>query len=76
MMKMVFVLPQKFFLFSRYLSFCHVSNVFAMAFYRKGLMKKIKVNLKFYDVTAWLANNCNTHITQHFEMSDFVSHVC
>ena len=44
--------------------------------YRKGLIKKIEVNFKFCDVTAWLTNNCNTHIAQHFEMSDFVSHVC
>ena len=25
------------------------------------------VNLKFYDVTAWLTNNCNTHIFQYLE---------
>ena len=43
--------------------------------YRKGFIEKIKVNFKFYDVTAWLTNNCNTHIAQYFEMSDFVS-VC
>ena len=29
--------------------------------YRKGLIKKIKVNFKFYDVTVWLTNNRNTH---------------
>ena len=28
----------------------------------KRLDKKNKVNFKFYDVTAWLTNNCNTHI--------------
>ena len=33
--------------------------------YRKGLIKKIKVNFEFYDVTAWLTNNCNTHIAQY-----------
>ena len=27
--------------------------------YRKGLIKKITVNFKFYDVTACLTNNCN-----------------
>ena len=43
--------------------------------YRKGLINKIKVNFKFYDVTAWLTNNCNTRITQYFEISDFVSGV-
>ena len=24
-------------------------------------------NVKFYDVTAWLINNCNTHIAQYLE---------
>ena len=38
--------------------------------YRKGLIKKIKVN-----VTAWLTNNCNTDIAQYFEITEFVSHV-
>ena len=28
----------------------------------KQLDKKDEVNLKFYDVTAWLANTCNTYI--------------
>ena len=32
------------------------------------LDKKEKVNFKFYDVAAWLTNNCNTHITQYLEM--------
>ena len=33
----------------------------------KQLVKKDKVNFKFYDVTAWLANNRNTHVAQYFE---------
>ena len=33
----------------------------------KRLDKKDKVNFKFYDVTAWLTNNRNTHIAQYFE---------
>ena len=32
-----------------------------------GLDKKDKVNFKFYDVAAWLTNNCNTHITQYLQ---------
>ena len=32
--------------------------------YGKGLIKKINVNFKFYDVTAWL-KNCYTHIVIH-----------
>ena len=43
--------------------------------YRKGLIKKIKINFKFYDATVWLTNNSNTNIAQYFEISDFVSHV-
>ena len=33
----------------------------------KQLDKKDKVNFKFYDVTAWLTNYCNTHIAQYLE---------
>ena len=33
----------------------------------KWLDKKNKVNFKFYDVTAWLTNNCNTHIAQYLK---------
>ena len=29
----------------------------------KPLDMKDKVDFKFYDVTAWLTNNCNTHIS-------------
>ena len=33
----------------------------------KGLDKKDKVNFEFYDVAAWLTNNCNTHIGQYLQ---------
>ena len=33
----------------------------------KRLDKKDKVNFKFFDVTAWLKNNCDTHIAQYLE---------
>ena len=33
----------------------------------KRLYKKDKINFKFYDVTTWLTNNRNTHISQYFE---------
>ena len=33
----------------------------------KQLDQKDKINLKFYDVTAWLINSCNTHIAQYLE---------
>ena len=33
----------------------------------KRLDKKDKVSFKFYDATAWLTNNRNTHIAQYFE---------
>ena len=57
---MLFISPQK--LFS--------SKVFLLTFFdhvAKRLDKKDKVNVKFYDVTAWLINICNTHIAQYFE---------
>ena len=31
----------------------------------KLLDSKDNVNFKFYDVTAWKANNCNTHTVQY-----------
>ena len=60
---MLFISTKKLFSFSRYLSFCcdfigHVA---------KRLDKKDKLNFKFYDVTAWLTNNYNTHVSQHLE---------
>ena len=33
----------------------------------KRLDKRDQVTFKFYDVTAWLINNRNTHISQYFE---------
>ena len=33
----------------------------------KRLAGKDKVNFRFYDVTAWSTNNCNTHIVQYLE---------
>ena len=33
----------------------------------KQLAKKDKAIFKFYDVTAWLINICNTHIAQYLE---------
>ena len=42
----------------------------------KRLDKKDNVNFKCHDVTAWLANICNTHITQYLEkQSRHFSHV-
>ena len=55
---MLFISPQNLFLFSRYLKF--FSWIFGHA--SKRLDKEGKVNFKFYDATAWLTNNCNTHI--------------
>ena len=53
--KALFVL--KIFKFLPWL-FCHVA---------KQLDQKDHVNVKFYKVTAWLANNCNKHITHYLE---------
>ena len=35
--------------------------------YKKRLDEKDEVNIKIYDVTTWLTNNCNTHIAQYFK---------
>ena len=32
----------------------------------KRLDKKVQVNFKFHDVTAWLTNHRNTNIAQYF----------
>ena len=49
---MLFILPQKLFWFWRYLRFC----LDFLVMYRKGLIKKIKVNFKFYDVPQPVVN--------------------
>ena len=49
--------------FSRYLTF-YLGFFGAVV---KRFDKKEKVNFKIYDVTVWLANNCNTHIVQYLE---------
>ena len=46
---------------SKTLSFCLFGHVV------KRLDKENKVNFKFYDVTAWLTNNSNTHVVQYLE---------
>ena len=58
---MLFISLQKPFLFSRYLSFR--LDLF------ERLDKKNMVNFKFYDITAWITNNFNTHIAQYFKTS-------
>ena len=60
---MLFILPQKLFSFSRYLTFC--LNFFGRI--AKEFDWKDKVNFKTYDVTTWLTNKCNTHVVQYLE---------
>ena len=55
---MLFISPQKAFSFLNFCFFDHVA---------KQLNEKDKVNLKFYDITARLTNNGNTHIISHLE---------
>ena len=43
-----------------------------LVMYQKGLIRKIEVNFKFYDVAAWLANNYNTHIAQYFQSMFYI----
>ena len=35
-------------------------------FLKNGLVRKIR-NFKNYDVTTWLTNNCDAHITQYLK---------
>ena len=65
---MLFLSLQKLFSFLRYSIFWLVFLVI----YRKGLIKKIRINFKFYDDALWLTNSCNTNIAQYFKISDFV----
>ena len=60
---MLLISPQKLFSFSRYLDFCLDFSVMK----QNNCIKKDKTNLKFYDITSWLANNCNTHTPQYLE---------
>ena len=58
MMKNAFYFTSKPF-FPRYLNFC--LDVLVMQ--QNGLIRKIRL-IKFYDVTAWLTNNCTTRIAR------------
>ena len=60
--KMPFISLQKLFSFSKYLSF----GLDFLVMYRNGLIKKIKLTSNFM-TSAWLANNCNTHIGKYLE---------
>ena len=59
---MPFISLQKLFSFSKYLSF----GLDFLVMYRNGLIKKIKLTSNFM-TSAWLANNCNTHIGKYLE---------
>ena len=45
--------------------FVTTQKPFSLSRYLNGLIKK--VNLKFYDVTAWLANYFHAHIAKYLE---------
>ena len=63
MLKNPFYFTSKAFFVLRIFNF--LSWFFGLAV--KRLDKKDKVNFKIYDVTAWLTNKCNTHISQYLE---------
>ena len=49
-----------------------ILKIFKFSSWRSGHVakrfdKKDKVNFKFYHATAWLTNNCNTHVAQYLE---------
>ena len=50
---------------SRYL---FVVKIFKFMSWLFGHLEKwLKIHFKFYDVTTWLANNCNTHIAPYLK---------
>ena len=57
---MLFISSEKFFLLSRY-------STFYLNFLVMWKNDKDKVNFKIYDVTAWLTNKFNRHISQYLE---------
>ena len=63
------MIKSAFYLTSKALFFLSIFKFFSWRFghVAKRLDKKEKVNFKFYDSTAWLTNNCNTHIVQYIE---------
>ena len=63
LMKIVFYFTSKAFFVFKIFNF--LSELFGHV--TKRLDKEDKVNFKFYDVRAWLKNNCNTHIAQYLE---------
>ena len=63
---MLFISPQKLFSFSRYLNFC-LEYILVMQKNNFVKDKKDQNNFKIYDVTAWEANNCNTHIALYLK---------
>ena len=63
MMKNAFYFTSKALLVLKIFKF--LSRLFAHA--AKRLHKKDKVKFKFYDVIAWLTNNRNKPVSQHFQ---------
>ena len=35
--------------------------------YKKWLHKKVKINVKIYDVTDWTTNNCNAYFLKYLQ---------
>ena len=63
------IMKNVFYIISNALFFLEVFKLWSwfLGHVTKRLDKKGKVNFKFYDVTAWLTSNCNTHIAQYLE---------
>ena len=61
-----FMLKELFFLqiiiVVSYLSIFHL-----FCYVEKRFVKKVKLNFKIYDVTAWAINNYKTHIAQYLK---------
>ena len=61
------MMKNAFYFISKALLVLKIFSRFLFGHVAKLLDKKDKANFKFDDVTAWLTNNCNTHIVQYLE---------
>ena len=63
------MMKNAFYFTSRALSVLNIFKFLCCLFghVAKQVGEKDKINVKFYDVTAWLTNNCNTHVAKYLE---------
>ena len=59
------IMKNAFHFTSKALFVLKIFKFFVLTFW--SCIKTTQLNLKFNDVTPWLANNCNTYIAQYLE---------